>query len=94
MNSGKRTRMEKNVNRQLTVVFLAAALLSSSVMATVACAEEKEITQLNEVVVKGYQVKEQATYKPDVEGAKIYAGKKTTSASLSSQPQIQNNSYR
>ncbi len=35
-----------------------------------------------------------ATPMPDTEGTRIYAGKKSTSVALGSQPQIQNNNYR
>ncbi len=50
--------------------------------------------RLEEVVVTGEKEGSGQGFKSDVEGTKIYSGKKTTAVLLASQPPIQNNNYR
>lgn len=58
----------------------------------------KEPVTLEEVQVEAVKQQEEARFTsdflPDTEGAKIYAGKKTTATSLVRLPPIQNNNYR
>lgn len=51
-------------------------------------------TKLKEVLVTAKKESQITDFKPDVEGTKIYSGKKVTTALLYNQPQIQNNNYR
>lgn len=56
-------------------------------------AAQSNVTILKEVVVKGKAVNDAAPL-PDIEGAKIYAGKKTSSIDLNATPPIINGNYR
>lgn len=76
-----------NRNRILLGV-LFAALFSN------APASAGETTTLKEVVVKAVPHVSGAQALADVEGAKVYAGKKTTVVATESAPPVQNNNYR
>lgn len=70
------------------VVALAFAIWFMPSVATAA----EPVTKLKEVVVTAQE--DGVRHLPDVEGAKIYAGKKTSVVDLEDAPQIVNNNYR
>ncbi|MCM8811781.1 MAG: TonB-dependent receptor plug domain-containing protein [Candidatus Omnitrophica bacterium] len=67
-------------------------LLAMAVFSAAPLLAAEETTSLQEVTVSA--PKESGSPLPDVEGARIYAGKKTTVAYLQNVPQIQANNYR
>lgn len=78
----------KNFSSSCAVLVLGVFMFSVSAFAAI------ETSTLPTVVITGQQEPAVQDSLPDVEGTRIYSGKKTTSVDLSQQPQIQNNNYR
>ena len=53
-----------------------------------------EVTQLKEIVVSAQKEGKRGDFKPEVEGTKIYSGKKTSVISLEEAPTVVNNNFR
>ncbi len=77
--------------KKFTLLF-SFILFGFAVLPVSAYAQDKDVTKLKEVLVTADS--ENAAALPDVQGAKIYAGKKTSVISLQQAPQVVNSNYR
>lgn len=82
---------------RLLHIGIVASVMGRTILGSLTHAAGEEPVTLEEVRVKAVRkekVEFASDFLPDTQGAKIYAGKKTTSASLVRLPKIQNNNYR
>ncbi len=88
--------MQSRSQFKLKISWVLVFFLFSSVAGAVEPSKEEDVTKLKEVVVTAYKgkAKEGVQYLPDVEGAKIYSGKKTAVIDVQAAPVIVNSNYR
>jgi Fe(3+) dicitrate transport protein len=75
-------------------LFTIFTFLGSSLPLYAALEETEETKTLEEVTVAAAKPEEEGPFLPDVQGTKIYAGKKTSVVDLDKLPTITNNNYR
>ena len=86
-------RLRLVLSKKQTILFYTWVLIShSSLAAADDAAKSQATTTLKEVVVTAR--KERQTTLPDVQGAKVYAGKKTSVVDLGEAPPVVNSNYR
>lgn len=80
---------------KVTIVTLSIAAIAAPLPLSAETAKTKnKESELKEVTVEAEKIKGDSPFLPDVDGTKIYAGKKTSVINLTEAPPITNNNYR
>lgn len=92
----KKTGNEMKIYKIRILIFLWTVLTTFQSESTLLFAKEnaQPLTTLSEVVVKGSKESSGVAYKAEVEGSKVYSGKKTAIINLEEAPVIVNNNFR